>query len=131
MGTINNSLTRGNRDEIVDWNLIDYSKGIQKSLDVSYTSTQDGFIIVYGGGGGQGGTGVSGRGYVNIDSIVFSLNSENLEGRVYHSSVIPIPAGTTYKGQTEGTNPILTLYWFPVKGVKTLSGNGGTLEITD
>ena len=42
--TINNSLTRSNASEIISWGMPDYTSGVSKSANTSYTAESNGFI---------------------------------------------------------------------------------------
>jgi len=110
----------------LDWNDIptidsfvfpDYSAQSSRANNVTHTAGKNGWLYFYGGGGGAGGSGLAGQAQVTLNGTYsFNMISQNLEGRVYHSHMIPVQKGMTYIGTTSGSNAILTMYWYPCKG---------------
>ena len=115
--TVFHALDWNDKRTIKQWTFPDYSSQVSRSKDVAYTADTDGWLYFYGGGGGGGGAGLNGSAAVTLNgSVVFNMISQNLEGRVYHSHLIPLSKGTTYIGTTSGNNPVLTMYWYKCLG---------------
>lgn len=115
---VNNVIPK-NSELIASYGMPDYSAGVSKTNGTTHTAEIDGWLLAHGGGGGAGNSGLNGSATVTINgNIKYVMQGINLEGKVYHSHFIPLPKGTTYLGTTSGTNPKLTLTFYPSKGAK-------------
>ena len=115
---VNNVIPK-NSELIASYGMPDYSAGVSKTNGTTHAAEIDGWLLAHGGGGGAGNSGLDGSATVTINgTIKYIMQGINLEGKVYHSHFIPLPKGTTYLGTTSGTNPKLTLTFYPSKGAK-------------
>lgn len=116
-GTINNSLTRGNKDEIVGWGMPDFSAGVTKSVNTVYQAECDGYLNVLGVQTSQANTSVDLRYSLSSDfsqSITVSKVYTNNLNSTQSAFLTVIPKGIYYKMSNVGTNIVITFY--PAKG---------------
>ena len=101
---------------VINWIMPDYSASMSRTVGTEYTAQTNGWLELYGGGGGNGGYGVDGGAKITINGVEKSYNYTLGEAKTWTRSFYPISAGMTYKGSTFGTNPLLEMTWYPCIG---------------
>lgn len=102
---IDNSLTRANKLQIINWGMPDYSAIVSRSKNTVYTADTYGFI------GGKF-SGVSGEGKITINGKDYANNGD----ATTTSPMYPVSPGDTYSFTA---NTGTYNFWFiPCKGVQ-------------
>lgn len=113
--SLNNSLGRGNKEEITTWGIPDYSAGISLNIsEESYTAPMNGIICLYVYFGG-----VSYSKDITINGVFFghlyANPSGNWEGNGY-SIIIPVSKGDIVAGLPTYTQNSPKKVFYPLKG---------------
>ncbi len=85
--TIDNSLNRGNKAEIIGWGMPDYSAGVSKGNSGTFTAEYDGYFMIFFGAA----TDVEGN---------FYIDDKWFYGRVHNSEEVQMIAVPVKKGST-------------------------------
>ena len=95
----------------------DYSAGASRTVGTTYTAKTNGWLSLYGGGGGVGGTGSNGGFSVTVNGTQFDYSYTQGEAFTRIGFFTPFPAGTTYVGNLRGgANESLSMKWYPCIG---------------
>lgn len=104
-GAINNNLTRGNKQEILDWGMPDYSSGVAESGN-SFTAPSDGWVYFVRNAP------LNSYLRATIDNVQISYNAQRVSTACDISDFLPISSGSVFE-TASGTS----ITFFPCKGV--------------
>lgn len=111
------NFTATGKTTIVGWSMPNYNSASSRSLNTTYTAATNGWLELYGGGGGNGGYGVDGGVYITINDSKKYFSHTLGEGRTWTRVWYPIPKGTKYLGSVQGgLNEKLEMTWYPCVG---------------
>lgn len=110
--SINNSLTRANKKEIVCWGMPDYTAGVEKTFGTTYTAETNGFIKIFTPTFNQ-----SIDLYITIDEIqmksCWGANNNRINSNF---CIIPVKMGSTYSATCQSSQTGNSITFFPAIG---------------